>query len=125
MIKFHGYPYTVFAFAYFKVIMEHKLDKEEAENEAYLATDRIFDGDEFVRVHSTEVTSIEKQKHIDVAEVKMDLRIDVAAFDYDDAYEKARTEVEDATLPFGVSFDDFDPCDSEYYKEELLEYMAE
>lgn len=120
MIIFRGYPFEVYAVAYYHVVMDHK-SKDDAEDEAYLATDTIFDNDTGIKVLDTKVTKVERQKYFDIAEVKMELRIDLTAFDVDDAFRDAEDMIRGMDLPVGVSLYDCEAYNHDWRNEMVVE----
>lgn len=120
MIKFYGYPFEVYVAAYFHVAMEHK-SKDDAEDEALMATDKIFDDNSDVTVVKSEVTKIERHKYFDIAEVKMELLIELTAFEYGEAWGDAEIMVRETDLPVGVSLYDCEAYDYSRYNERVVD----
>lgn len=107
-IKFYGYDFTVEAYVYCKVAMEHKRTKDEAETEAYLATDKLFDNMPEVTVEDVSVTGLKKERYFDIAEVKIGVKADVVAHNYEAAYRDAESAIRNVSLPVGVTIYEVD-----------------
>ncbi len=114
-IRFLGYKFDVTVYAYFKVAIAKTEDKDEIEDQAFLATDRIFDHVSEVTVLDTEVQEISQDnKYFTVLDVGMELKVTVTAHDHDDAYGEAEGFVEEnMDLPGGVAFFECEAIDSE------------
>ena len=107
MARDYGYEWEVSVYAYLKVAMAKRKDKEEIEEESFDATCRLFEHESDVTVIDNEVTEIHQDdKYFTVADVRLDLRIKVTAHDIDKAIEEAEKvadEVKDR-LPAGVAY---------------------
>ena len=116
MAKDYGYEWEVSVYAYLKVAMAKRKDKEEIEEESFDATCRLFDHESDVTVIDNEVTEIHQDdKYFTVADVRLDLRIKVTAHDIDKAIEEAEKVADEVAkrLPAGVSY-----VESNYYDTE-------
>ncbi len=101
-LKYYGHYYEVSVAAYFKVGMS-RMNHESAINEAYQATDRIFDNKSDITVISSNVTGVKCMKFFDVAEVRVVLSVkNIRAHDYEKAYKDAESVIESVDLPAGV-----------------------
>ena len=105
-MRFAGYRFYVTVYSYYKVAIAKTEDKDEIEDQAFLATDRIFDNWSEVTVIDTEVEEINQDnKYFTVADVGMELKVTVSAHDADDAFGEAEGLVRENTdLPGGVAF---------------------
>ena len=106
MARSYGYEFTVSTHTYLKVAMAKCKDKDEIEEEAFDTTCRLYEHESDVTVIDNEVTEIHQDNtYFTVADVRLDLRINVTANDYEDAYEEAEALADDVfyRLPSGVA----------------------
>ena len=106
MARDYGYEWEVSVYAYLKVAMAKRKDKEDIEEESFDATCRRYEHESDVTVIDNEVTEIHQDNtYFTVADVRLDLRINVTANDYEDAYEEAEALADDVInrLPSGVA----------------------
>jgi hypothetical protein len=116
MARDYGYEWEDSVYAYLKVAMAKRKDKEEIEEESFDATCRLFDHESDVTVIDNEVTELHQDdKYFTVADVRLDLRIKVTAHDIDKAIEEAEKVADEVAkrLPAGVSY-----VESNYYDTE-------
>ena len=116
MARDYGYEWEVSVYAYLKVAMAKRKDKEGIEEESFDATCRLFDHESDVTVIDNEVMKIHQDdKYFTVADVRLDLRIKVTAHDIDKAIEEAEKVADEVAkrLPAGVSY-----VESNYYDTE-------
>jgi len=112
MARDYGYEWEVSVYSYYKVAMAKRTDTDEIEEEAFDATCRLFEHDD-VTVIDNEVTAIRQDdKYFTFADVCLDLRIKVTAYDIEKAIEKAEKVADEVAkrLPAGVSY-----VESNYY----------
>ena len=117
-LRFYGYDFEVKAYAYFKV--EHKQDRDEADTEAYLSVNKLYDNRNHIEVQEVNVTKIVRQKFFDFAEVKIGLKVAVTAHDYEAAYKEAEREIRNISLPVGVGLYEVDTYDYEWNSERVV-----
>ena len=119
-MRFAGYRFYVTVYSYYKVAMAKTDNKDDIEDNAFLATDRIFDNWSEVKVVDTEVEEINQDnKYFTVADVGIELRVRVTAHDVDDAFCEAEGLVRENTdLPGGVAFFECEAIDAEQETEE-------
>lgn len=106
MARSYGYDFTVSVHTYLKVAMAKRKDKDEIEEEAFDATCLLYEHESDVTVIDNEVTEIHQgNTYFTVADVRLDLRVNVTADDYEDAYEEAEALADDVFnwLPSGVA----------------------
>ena len=106
MARSYGYEFTVSTHTYLKVAMAKCRNKDEIKEEAFDATCRLYEHESDVTVIDNEVTEIHQDNtYFTVADVRLDLRINVTANDYEDAYEEAEALADDVInrLPSGVA----------------------
>ena len=107
MARRYGYDFKVSTYVYLKVAMAKRKDKDEIEEEAFDATCRLYEHESDVTVIDNEVTDIHQENtYFTVADVRLDLRVNVTANDYEDSYEEAEALADDVfnRLPPGVAF---------------------
>ena len=112
----YGYDFTVSVYAYFKVAMAKRKDEEEISEESFDATCRLYEHETDVKVIDNSVMEIEQdKKYFTVANVGLDLRINVTAQDLDEAYMEAEGVAEDVInrLPAGVAYFECEAYDAE------------
>lgn len=119
-MRFSGYRFDVSVYAYYKVAIAKIEDKDDIEDQAFLATDRLFDNWSEIEVVDTQVMEINQDnKYFTVVDVGLELRVTVTAQDHDDAYCEAEGLVRENTdLPGGVAFFECEAFDSERDTEE-------
>ena len=107
MSRDYGYEWEVSVYAYLKVAMAKRKDKEEIEEESFDATCRLFEHDSDVDVLDNQVMKVEQgDKYFTFASVGLELKIKVTAHDIEKAFEEAEKvadEVKDR-LPAGVAY---------------------
>lgn len=119
-LKFFGYEYVVSLYAYFKVAMEKKTNKDEIDEESFVATCRLYENESYVDVVDNQLMEVTQGKHFTIADVGLDLRIKVVAHDYEGAYAEAESIAKGIRLPVGVSFYDCEAYDYETYREKVV-----
>ena len=117
-----GYKHDVSVYAYYKVAMAKTTDECEIEDQAFLATDRLFEHFSEVKVINTEVQEVHQEdKYFTVADVGLELRVRVTAHDYEEAYEEAEGLIrENMDLPGGVAFFECEAFDYEVDAESIF-----
>ena len=95
--------YAVKTVAYFKVAMEHKPTKSDVEDEAYMATDRMFDKESGFKVIDSKMTGYKDEKHLTIADVEFWLWVYVNAHNDELAMEEAEKSLSEIKYPVGVS----------------------
>ena len=94
----------VSVYAFFKVAMEKRQDNKSAEEDAFLATCKLYTGKTNVKVLDTQVQKVTHGKHFTVVDTGMELEIHVAEQDRTRAYSKAEEIAKDICLPVGIAF---------------------
>ena len=107
MARYLGDDYKVSVYAYFKVAMAKRKDKDEIDEEIFNATCRLYDYETDVTVVDNQLMEVEQNnKYFTVANVGLDLRVKVRANDWDEATEQAEiiaASIADE-LPAGVAY---------------------
>lgn len=106
--------YEVSVWVEFKVAMEHKATDEEAYEEAFLATDRLFDGYSHIKLIDTTDIKIDKAKHFDFVQIREELRVFVSEHNHERAMAEAEQIIKDISLPVGVSLYELEAYDYDY-----------
>ena len=106
--------YEVSVRAEIKVAVEHKATDEDACEEAYLATDRIFDNYSNIKLIDTTDVEVKKGKHFDFVTIEDDLRVFVSEHDYESAMSEAEAVVKEVSLPIGVNVYEAEAYDYDY-----------
>ena len=124
MVRNLGYKHYMKANAWYRVLLEHKHTKNEAIEEAEMATDHIFD-DTDIEMYEELVEKVEQGKHFDTVTLRCDLRMDVTAHDVDDAYGEVVGMVREIQLPPCVKLEEVEPYYAEQDTEPMLDITEE
>ena len=106
--------YEVSVRADIKVAVEHKANKDDAYEEAYLATDRIFDDYGNIKLIDITDVKVEKGEYFDFVEIEDDLRVFVSGNDHESAMSEAEAVVKEISLPVGVIVYEAEAYDYDY-----------
>ena len=96
--------YEVSVYAYFKVAMSKRTDREEIEEECFNALKDIYKNESSINVVDTQLMEFKQGKFFTIADAGLDLRIKVSEIDYEKAFEKAEGIAEDIKTPTGVAY---------------------
>lgn len=119
-LKFYGYEYEVSLYAYFKVAMEKRTNKDEIDEESFAATCSLYENESYVNVVDNQLMEVTQEKYFTIADVGLDLRIKVVAHNYESAYAEAEKIAKGIRLPVGVSFYECEAYDYEKYHERVV-----
>lgn len=114
MPRFLGYEYEVKVYAFLKVAMAKTENEEEIDEIAFDSTCRLYEHETDIDVIDNKVIEIEQsQKYFTVANVGLELTINVTAYSNAEAYLEAENMARDVGLPAGVAFFACEAVDAE------------
>lgn len=87
-------------YAFFRVAMDKRTQREEIEEESFDAVKSIYDHNSGVTVIDIQTMDYKQGKYFTVADVGIELRVKA------DSYDKACEMAKDILLPTGVAFND-------------------
>ena len=96
--------YEVSVYAYFKVAMSKRTDKDEIDEESFNAVKDLYKNESGIKVVDTQLMEFKQGNFFTIADVGLDLRIKVSELDYEKAFEKAEGIAEDVKTPVGVAY---------------------
>lgn len=113
--QYMGSEYEVSVCSVLKVAMDKRIKGTEAEENAFLATVRLYEHQSEVTVVDNYTSEITTEGNFTVATQELDLRVKVRAYGYTNAYEEAEGEASAIidNLPPGVSWVDCEAYDAE------------
>lgn len=106
--------YEISVWVELKVAMEHKATDEDAYEEAFLATDRLFDGYSRIKLIDTTDIKIDRAKFFDYVAIKEDVRVFVSNHNHEKAMAEAVEVIKDISLPVGVIINAVEAYDYDY-----------
>lgn len=113
MARYLGMDYEMSTYAYFKIAMAKRTNKDDIEEECFDAVKNLYDNETDVKVIDIQLMEYKQEKHFTVADVGLELRINVRASDYDEACEQADACAESVDCPVGVAFSACETFDGE------------
>ena len=112
MARYLGMDYEMSTYAYFKIAMAKRTNKDDIEEECFDAVKNLYNETD-VKVIDIQLMEYKQEKHFTVADVGLELRINVRASDYDEACEQADACAESVDCPVGVAFGSCETFDGE------------
>ena len=119
-LKFYGYEYEVSVYAFFKVAMAKRTDRDEIEEASFDAVKDLYEHETGVKVVDIQLMKYHNGTHFTFADVGMDLRIKVTEHTYERAYAEAERIAKEVSVPPGVSFFECEAYDYETYRESVV-----
>jgi len=100
----YGSEYEVSVYAYYKVAMAKRIDRDDIEDECFDAVKNLYANESDINVIDIQLMGYKQGKSFTFADVGLELRIKVTEHTYERAYAEAEKMATIKELPVGVTF---------------------